>query len=69
MSGLPKTVDPNAYLVVRFHQRGCGLSTPHAGDLDTSLEHNTTQHLIADIEVLRGHLGSNGGSSRARPGV
>jgi proline iminopeptidase len=57
MSGLPTTVDPNAYLVVRFHQRGCGLSTPHAGDLDTSLEHNTTQHLIADIEVLREHLG------------
>jgi proline iminopeptidase len=56
-SGLPAGVDPDAYRVVRFHQRGCGLSTPHVGDLDTSLEHNTTQHLVADIERLREHLG------------
>jgi len=56
-SGLPKVVDPDAYRVVRFHQRGCGRSTPHVGELDVSLATNTTQHLIADIEQLREHLG------------
>lgn len=44
--------DPDAYRVVLFDQRGAGRSTPHA-----SLEENTTQHLIADMEALRGHLG------------
>jgi len=34
--------DPQAYRVVLFDQRGCGRSTPHAGTLETSLEHNTT---------------------------
>ncbi|HZC52996.1 MAG TPA: alpha/beta fold hydrolase [Mycobacterium sp.] len=56
-SGLPKLVDPDAYRVVRFHQRGCGRSTPHAGDLATSLDANTTAHLIGDIEALRAVLG------------
>jgi proline iminopeptidase len=56
-SGLPKLVDPDAYRLIRFHQRGCGRSTPHAGDLRTSLDVNTTQHLIDDIEHLREHLG------------
>lgn len=55
-SGLPRLVDPDAYRVIRFHQRGCGRSTPHAGDLDTSLEANTTHHLIKDIELLREYL-------------
>lgn len=55
-SGLPKVVDPDAYRLVRFHQRGCGRSTPHVGDLGTSLVANTTQHLIADIELLREHF-------------
>ncbi len=40
--------DPARYDVLLFDQRGCGRSTPHA-----SLEHNTTQHLVADIERLR----------------
>jgi len=44
--------DPAAYRVVLFDQRGCGKSTPHA-----NLEDNTTQHLVADIERLREHLG------------
>lgn len=56
-TGVPKVIDPEAYRVIRFHQRGCGLSTPHAGDFATSLEHNTTAHLIGDIEALREHLG------------
>ena len=44
--------DPALYRIVTFDQRGCGRSTPHA-----SLENNTTQALIADIERIREHLG------------
>ena len=44
--------DPQAYRIVLVDQRGCGQSTPHA-----SLEDNTTWHLVADLEALRGHLG------------
>ncbi|MDH3230248.1 MAG: prolyl aminopeptidase [Alphaproteobacteria bacterium] len=40
--------DASAYRIVLFDQRGCGRSTPHA-----SLEHNTTWHLIADMERIR----------------
>lgn len=43
---------PLAYRLVMFDQRGCGRSTP-AGEL----RDNTTQHLVADIERLREHLG------------
>ncbi len=49
--------DPAAYRVVLFDQRNCGRSTPHASDPGTSLVSNTTQHLLADIEQLREHLG------------
>jgi proline iminopeptidase len=45
------------YQLVLFDQRGCGSSTPHASDPATSLRANTTQHLIADMERLREHLG------------
>ncbi len=48
--------DQSAYRLVLFDQRNCGRSTPHASALDTSLESNTTAHLIADIEQLRQHL-------------
>lgn len=44
--------DPSRYRIILFDQRGCGRSTPHA-----ALEHNTTWHLIADMEKLREHLG------------
>lgn len=44
--------DPRVYRVILFDQRGCGKSTPHA-----SLDENTTQHLVADMEALRAHLG------------
>lgn len=44
--------DPAKYRIILFDQRGCGQSTPHA-----SLVDNTTWHLVADIEVLRQHLG------------
>ena len=40
--------DPERYCVLLFDQRGCGRSTPHA-----DLDHNTTWHLVADIERLR----------------
>jgi len=44
--------NPNKYRVVLFDQRGSGKSTPHA-----SLDNNTTQHLISDIEFIREKLG------------
>ena len=44
--------DPARYRIVLFDQRGCGRSLPHA-----SLEANTTWHLVADMELLRKHLG------------
>lgn len=43
--------DPDAYRIVLFDQRGSGRSRPHA-----SLVDNTTWHLVADMEALRGHL-------------
>ncbi|SCD76971.1 proline iminopeptidase [Streptomyces sp. DvalAA-19] len=52
--------DPERYRVVLFDQRGCGRSTPHASDPATELRHNTTHHLIADMERLREHLGITG---------
>ncbi len=38
-------------------QRGCGRSRPLASDEDADLSTNTTDHLVADIERLRLHLG------------
>ncbi len=43
--------DPEKYHIILFDQRGCGLSKPQA-----SLKHNTTWHLIADMEMIRKHL-------------
>ncbi|UQA92267.1 alpha/beta fold hydrolase [Streptomyces halobius] len=48
--------DPDRYRVVLFDQRGCGRSTPHASDPATDMRHNTTEHLLADMERLREHL-------------
>jgi proline iminopeptidase len=44
--------DPAHYRIVLFDQRGAGHSTPYA-----SIEHNTTDALVGDIETLRAHLG------------
>jgi proline iminopeptidase len=44
--------DPQIFRIITFDQRGCGRSTPHG-----SLEDNTTSHLIADMEIVREHLG------------
>lgn len=49
--------DPAAYRIVLFDQRGCGRSTPHVKAVDADLSTNTTWHLVADLEVLRAHLG------------
>ena len=55
--GRRRDFDPSAYRIIQFDQRGCGRSTPHAGDPATDLSANTTHHLIRDIERLREHLG------------
>lgn len=55
--GQGRTFDPDRYRIVLFDQRGCGRSTPHASDLAADLSVNTTEHLIADMERLRAHLG------------
>ncbi|MDE2581887.1 MAG: prolyl aminopeptidase [Rhodospirillales bacterium] len=44
--------DPEFWRIVIFDQRGAGRSRPLG-----SLAHNTTPDLVADIEVLRRHLG------------
>jgi len=49
--------DPAAYRSVLFDQRGCGRSRPLADGPDADLAHNSTDHLIADLERLRVHLG------------
>jgi proline iminopeptidase len=51
--------NPEIYRIILFDQRGCGRSTPHASDPTVDLSTNTTDHLIADIELLRIHLRIN----------
>jgi proline iminopeptidase len=46
-----KVFDPERYYVILFDQRGAMRSTPFG-----SIEENTTQHLIGDIEKIRKHL-------------
>jgi proline iminopeptidase len=51
--GLQRMVaDGSRMRVVQFDQRGCGDSTPVGG-----LDHNSLQHTVADMELLREHLG------------
>lgn len=49
--------DPAGFRAVLFDQRSCSRSLPSAGDPTTDLSTNTTDHLVADIERLREHLG------------
>lgn len=49
--------DPQKYRIVLLDQRGCGRSTPHASEPGSDLRHNTTWHLVADVELLRRNLG------------
>ena len=44
--------DPAHYRIILFDQRGCGRSRP-----DARVEHNTTWHLVRDIEHIRDVLG------------
>jgi proline iminopeptidase len=44
--------DPAYYRIVVFDQRGAGRSMPLGALID-----NTTRHLVADMELLRRHLG------------
>lgn len=55
--GMRRSFDPERYRIVLFDQRGCGRSTPHASDPATDMRVNTTEHLLADMERLREHLG------------
>ena len=43
--------DPQRFRIILFDQRGAGQSLPLA-----SIENNTSQHLIADLETLRRYL-------------
>ena len=49
--------DPEAYRIVLFDQRNSGRSVPHASEPEIDLSDNTTQGLVADIELLREELG------------
>ena len=55
--GMRRYFNPSRYRIVLFDQRGSGRSTPHASRPDIDLATNTTHHLLADIELLRRHLG------------
>jgi len=43
--------DPNKFHIILFDQRGCGRSLPTG-----ELEHNSSQLLIEDMELIRQHL-------------
>jgi proline iminopeptidase len=49
--GQRRFFDPAHYRIILFDQRGCGRSLPLG-----SIEDNTTQHLVDDMERLREHL-------------
>lgn len=49
--------NPERYRIILTDQRGAGLSTPHASEPDADLSSNTTWNLVADLELLREHLG------------
>lgn len=56
-TGSRRYFDPDRYRAILFDQRNCGRSLPHASDPAVDLSANTTQHLVADMERLREHLG------------
>ena len=64
-----RTFDPARYRAVLFDQRGCGRSAPHASDPATDMRHNTTDHLVSDMERLRfvKRRRDPGGLHRAKP--
>lgn len=54
--GYRRRFDPDLHLIVGVDQRGCGRSTPWASDDLLSLETQTMNHLLGDLEALREHL-------------
>ena len=50
--GQRRFFDPAHYNIILLDQRGCNRSLPLG-----CIEENTTQHLVADLESLRQHLG------------
>ena len=56
-AGQRRGFDPQRYRIILFDQRNCGRSRPHASDPAVDMTLNTTDHLIADMERLREHLG------------
>lgn len=54
-----RSFDAEHFRIVLFDQRGCGDSVPNAADPATDMQHNTIEHLIADMELLREYLGIN----------
>lgn len=56
-SGYRHRFDLTRYRVIGMQQRGAGRSAPLAGYPGHDLSATTTQRMIADIEVLREHLG------------
>lgn len=55
--GYRRRFDPAGYRVIGFEQRGSGRSTPWGCDSLDTLQDNTTQAMVADIEALREYLG------------
>ncbi|WP_156757616.1 alpha/beta fold hydrolase [Actinokineospora pegani] len=61
--GMPQTerwrrrLTAHGHRAILFHQRGCGLSTPHAADPAVDMSPNTLPALVSDMEELRGYLG------------
>lgn len=56
-AGARRYFNPGVHRAVLFDQRGCGRSRPLVSDSDADLSTITTDHLVADIERLREHLG------------
>lgn len=57
--GIRRFFDPQAYRIILFDQRNCGRSTPNASEPHINLAHNSTEHLLRDMEQLREQLGVN----------
>ncbi|GAA2053727.1 proline iminopeptidase [Leifsonia soli] len=55
--GYRKRYDPGAFRLVGIDQRGCGRSTPSVVDALDRMPANTTDGLIADIELVRAEFG------------
>lgn len=55
-AGQRRSFNPERYRIILFDQRGCGRSRPHASDPAVDMRHNTTEHLLRDMERLREHL-------------